>query len=165
VKLLHGIKQHWAGDALPAAMIVGWFSWWIWCCFVIDFSGGVWNAWPGSGVLYFAGDDDIPLGSIPVMLFWISMIAIAPALCGLIGKSTTTWQGRIMNVLAYLVLVGSIGYLVAVDRREMKIVEQTRLFISNLEGREASLGEYDREHLNDARWVYDRYTERTKTPR
>lgn len=154
------MKDHWTADSLPPAMIVGWFSWWIWCCFVIDFYCGVWSDWSSAALVYFAGDETLPFGSLPKMVFWMTLIALVLALCGLIWRPAKTWQGKAMTILAYLVLVGSAGYLIAVAKQEARIVERTWRLIHELDGGKGALDEWDQQRFEEAKSNHKRYTDR-----
>ena len=81
------------------------------------------------------------------MLVLITVIAILLATCGLVWKGTRTWQGKVMDTLAYVVIILSAGYMLLVELREDNIAERTKQQIFDLENRE-TLNEYEEELLD-----------------
>lgn len=81
------------------------------------------------------------------MLVLITVIAIVLATCGLVWKGTRTWQGKVMDTLAYVVIILSAGYMLLVELREDNIAERTKQQIFDLENRE-TLNEYEEELLD-----------------
>ena len=149
--------KHWSSDTLAPALIVGWFSWWTWLRFLIEVGFGAWGPWITGPLLYFNPPGSPLFGSPPDMMLWITVGAVVLSLGYLISQRVSTWQGKVMTLFAYLVIVANVGYTVAVHRQEALSAESTRLYIERLETKEGGSNEFDRFRLEQAKEIYSRY--------
>lgn len=62
-----------------------------------------------------------------------------------------------MNGLAHLVIIGSIGYTVAVERQGAISADSTRLYIQMLESSGEDRDEIEAYYLETAKEIYERY--------
>jgi hypothetical protein len=154
--------NHWSADTLPPALVVGWFSWWIWIRFLVDVVNGIWAGWFTAPLWYFNPDEPLLFGSLPDMMLWITVVGIVLAVPYLVFRQSWTWQGRAMTLLAHCVIVASVSYTVAVQRQEALSERSTMVYIRLLEAQGNERDELEELYLKSAKKVYARYTENNK---